>query len=188
MNKKQLFASLVGVLVSVSAFAETGAFAFKNTSAPKTKVLGVDGLGIGGANYLIGVLVKDPSTGNFTDVGLLKNGAAYVPAVPLTGANAGLFTGGVITVPFLNSGGTATVKVVAWDVTTGASYNAATTRGTSVAFDIVGLGSGAGSGGNVLPPDMSLVFPGLQLQVIPEPSTYALAALGHGGLLLFRCK
>jgi len=35
---------------------------------------------------------------------------------------------------------------------------------------------------------LATTMPSFKLTVIPEPSTYALAALGLGGLLLFRRK
>jgi hypothetical protein len=190
MNKTQLFACVAGALVGVSALAQ-GTFAFGNTSGAKNKInLSADlgGAPIAGANYLVDVLVKNPTTGEFTNSGLLRVTAQgevpTVPVVALTGNNVGLFTGGTVKVPFVAGGSTATVKVLAWDKTTGATYDAATIRG-ELTFDIASLG-GVGS-----PPTLpaALGLPaGLTLAVIPEPSTYALAALGLGGLLLFRRK
>jgi len=143
MNKTQLFACVAGALVGASAFAQ-GTFAFSNaTLTGKPKILGVDGLGIAGANYLIDVLVKDPTTGNFSNAGLLKvltsGEVAAAPVSPLTGGNAGLFAGGTIKVPFVAPDASATIKVIAWDKTTGATYDAATTKG-SITFDIAKLG------------------------------------------------
>ncbi len=187
MNKTQLFACVAGVLASASVFAQ-GTFAFSNASLPgKPKILGLDGLGIGGANYLVDVLVKNPTTGEFTNAGLLKVTASgsnpTVAFAPLTGNNVGLFSGGTVQVPFIAPGAVATIKVLAWDKTTGATYDLATTRG-ALTFDIAALG-GVGS-----PPGLPATmanFTSFTLTV-PEPSTYALAALGLGGLLLFRRK
>lgn len=190
MNKTQLFACVAGVLVGASAFAQ-GTFAFSNaTLAGKPKILGVDGLGIAGANYLVDVLVKDAS-GNFTNPGLLKvlttGDVVAAPVSPLTGGNAGLFAGGTIKIPTIAPDASATIKVIAWDKTTGATFDTATTKG-SITFDIAKLG-GAGSP-PTLPAAMAnfASFSLTAAPVIPEPSTYALAALGLGGLLLFRRK
>jgi hypothetical protein len=191
MNKTQLFACVAGVLVGASAFAQ-GTFAFSNaTLAGKPKILGTDGLGIAGANYLVDVLVKDPVSGNFTNPGLIKvlasGDVVAAPVSPLTGANAGLFAGGTIKIPTIAPDASATIKVIAWDKTTGATYDAATTKG-SITFDIAKLG---GSGSPPSLPAAMANFASFSLTaapVIPEPSTYALAALGLGGLLLFRRK
>ncbi|MFM7213686.1 MAG: PEP-CTERM sorting domain-containing protein, partial [Verrucomicrobiota bacterium] len=79
-------------------------------------------------------------------------------------------------------GGTANLVVRAWDVTTGATFAAATTKG-SVNVVVTGLGGGT------TPPATfgnNSDFKGLKLEasVIPEPSTVALAALGVAGLFV----
>jgi hypothetical protein len=188
MNKTQLFACVAGVLVGASAFAQ-GTFAFSTTAKALqgAKILDPNGVAITGANYLIDVLVKQ-SDGTFSQAGLLKvttgGNVALAPVNALAGAGAGLFSGGAILVGNIAPGAPATVKVIAWDVSKGATYDASTIRGSQT-FDIAALG---GTGVPASLPVAMSNFTGFSLQTIPEPSTYALAALGLGGLLLFRRK
>lgn len=181
MNKIQLLVGAAGLLASASLFAQ-GQFNFNNLSGARPKIFGVDGTTpIAGANFLVDILVKNPSTGNYE--GIQKSGAAFTGVAPLTGGNAGLFSGGVLTIPFVAPGGTADVRVRAWDVTSGSSFSSALISG-SVDFSIASLGGGTPPA----PPASMANFASFKLAVIPEPSTYALAALGLGGLLLFRRK
>lgn len=181
MNKIQLLVGAAGLLASASLFAQ-GQFNFNNLSGTRPKVFGVDGTTpLAGANYLVDILVKNPTTGNYE--GIQKSGVAFTGVAPLTGSNAGLFSGGVLTIPFVAPGATADVRVRAWDITSGATYDAATIRG-SVEFSIASLGGGTPPA----PPASMANFASFNIAVIPEPSTYALAALGLGGLLLFRRK
>ncbi len=191
MNKASLLAGVVSVLAGRPSFAQ-GTFAFSNATLPgKPRILGCDGLGIAGANYLIDVLVKNPLTGEFTNAGLLKvttqGENPTVPISPLSGFNAGLFAGATVKVPFVAPGAYATIKVIVWDKNTGATYDTAILRG-NLTFDIAKLG-GSGS-----PPSLPAAMAGFTsfiafgLACDPEPSTGALAVLGMGLLLVFRRK
>lgn len=101
-----------------------------------------------------------------------------------TGGGVGFFTGGVqvTTVP---AGGTATAVVQAWDADQGdGTYEGSLFRGDSDPWEL----TVAGDPSNVTVPPQGLVgmpMSGVSLQVIPEPSTIALAVLG-GVALLFR--
>lgn len=132
---------------------------------------------IAGPNYLIDLLVKNPASGNYE--GVLKNGAPFTGVSPLTGANAGLFSGGVLVVPFVAPDAKADVMIRIWDVTSGPTFSTALYK-TWNTFSIDKLG-GAGS-----PPTLPAIMANLTSAFVmcPEPSTYALGGLGLGLVLL----
>ncbi len=81
-------------------------------------------------------------------------------------------------VPGTPAGGSADIIVRAWDSTTGATWDNALSRAE-------GLITVTGLGGGPTPPAtfaQNSNFVGLQLELVPEPSTIALAALGVAGL------
>jgi len=180
MNKTHLFAGLVSVFAAASVLAQ-GELDFSNIKTPgRPKIFDKDGTtAIAGPNFLVDILVKNPASGNYE--GVTKNGVAYTGSAPLTGANAGLFAGGVLAVPFLAPGAKADVIVRAWDVTSGATYASALYK-NEIAFSITALGGGSP------PVTPAAIVNFTSFALVPEPSTYALAALGLGGLLLFRRK
>jgi len=176
MNKAQLFAGVVGVFAAASVMAQ-GTIDFSNIKTPgRPKIFDKDGTtAIAGANFLVDILVKNPTSGNFESV--TKNGAAYTGSAPLTGANAGLFSGGNLVVPFVAPGAAADVKVRAWDVTSGASYASALYK-NEITFSIpVVPGSTvagfAGLGGAGSPPSLPTIMANFtSFALVPEPSTY----------------
>jgi len=93
-----------------------------------------------------------------------------------------------VQVPGAAPGSTAQLVVRAWETAAG-NYAASTHRGESPVFTSKPLG---GTNPNPPPPsfftpDMA-PFAGFEMEVIPEPSTIALGALGIGALLLRRRK
>jgi hypothetical protein len=98
-----------------------------------------------------------------------------------TGTGAGYFLGGTRT---LNENGvqvapgaSATIQVRAWAVSSGATWEAATTRGESPLLTIA-------TGGTGTPPGPPALLTGLVgFTIVPEPSTIALGILGGLGTL-----
>lgn len=86
----------------------------------------------------------------------------------------GLFFLGVTEIPGIAAGGSGSIILRAWDSSTGSSYQDALVRNQTI-VTLTGLGGGA-----TPPPALGVAgnFTGLSLEVIPEPSTVALAALG----------
>jgi len=174
MNKTAVLTGIATVAVALSAAAQ-GTINFSSASVTGRPRITKDGVNTG-ANITVELLVANPGNGGAfesvkTTAGLTGNAALE-----------GLFSGGTVTVPFVAAGAAASVVVRAWDTTTGATFDAATVNG-STSFDIAALG-GAGT-----PPSTPAIMSNYAgIALVPEPSTYALAALGLGGLLFLRRK
>jgi hypothetical protein len=178
---KKTILTVLGVAASFAAFGQ-GTVNVNNIKGSTIYfVLNPDGTQAKGANYSVEVLVGNTLIGS--KMTIKANGS-----FALTGAQ---------TVPGVAPGTPATLTARAWDNTTGATYDAATTKGTTT-FKTAALG-GDTDGDPSTPPATSpgMVsgladgFQGIQMQgapVIPEPSTIALGAIGAAALLLRRRK
>ncbi len=181
---KKLIAIAAVVVATIAAqaqgtinFANRGAFAANGVDA---KVLGVSGAPLDGAGFMAQLYVGASASSL----------AAVGSPVPFrTGAAAGFVSASTVTTG-LAGGSAASVAMRAWDASTGASYDAATVRGSSAVLSIV-----LGGGGNppAVPADLAGLA-GFSLAgagpgpAVPEPSTVALGLLGAGALFLRRRK
>jgi len=105
----------------------------------------------------------------------------------LTGANAGYFAGGVVSVPGVAGGSPAQFQVRAWDTTVGATYAAVLAAGRGYGSSTIFQTATGGAGS---PPSSPTALVGLTSfsLVVPEPSTIALGIIGGLALLLRRRK
>ncbi len=181
MNKS-LIASFA-MVAALAASAADGTLLFSNAPLDgKPRIFAADGTtGLSGnGTYLVDLVVKGATS--------LTDSATGLELAPLkffkSAANAGLFSGTTVTAVGIVAGGDtkADVTVRAWDSSTGATYALATVK-NSFTFTQVGFG---GSGTPAATPFNLSGFKSFALT--PEPSTYALAALGLGGLLFLRRK
>jgi hypothetical protein len=117
-------------------------------------------------------------SGGGTPVGL--------PTTFLPGAGAGYFSGGVRTIDFVQPGQFAVVQVKAWNLASGATYEAASDGGASALVQIQTGGLNGAPPANLigLQPFCFVTIGGTLC--IPEPSTWLLFSLG--GLALFCCR
>lgn len=170
MNK--LLLTTLGLVAALSAAYAQGTFSASNAFIPEGQtqrafVLGLDENPIAKANGR--VVIINQANGEILSPGGAE-GAAF-------GAD-GLFFVNDLAVPGVANGGTVNIWVQAWDSTTGSTWDTALVRG--VADVTVGpLGGGPTPAATFR--DNSN-FTGIQLELIPEPSTIALAALGVVGL------
>lgn len=117
---------------------------------------------------------------------------ALTPLVPTTGFRTGAGAGFTVTVgtgipvPGVPEGGTATIQMRVWENAGGTITSYADALSAGVMYGESNLIDVAGLGGILTTPP-SLV--GLQsFNLVPEPTTYALLALGAGALLFRRRK
>jgi hypothetical protein len=188
---KRLFLTAVLGVVCVSSFAQ-GTLNFANGgSGLVARVYGTDGTtGLAGSAW---------SADLYWAAGTVANSALLNPLnLPATfstvAAQAGLFFGGPRTIPGAAGGSVITAQIRVWDTASGSSYAAAvanpspnTLVGESIMFQ-VRLADPHPIGA---PPEIPTTMTALNghpfgLDIIPEPSTPALAGLGLAGMLLLR--
>lgn len=152
----------------------------------------------GGGGGLVQALTRDGTAGNALATGaayaamlycgpasalpseLSTNGVSGAPAPFNVGGQAGYFTGGARIITGFAPGATVTLQIRAWATASGNSWEAASIKGESVAFQFV-----LGSGPPATPPNLTPLH-GTAITLVPEPSSIALGLLGLGALALIR--
>jgi len=177
MNKAILAA--VAVVATAASVCAQGTLSLNSATGAKPRIT-VNGVNAAPAdNIFVQVLVPGATSLTGTDTF----------ALTLTGANQGLFSKGTLIVNGKPGGSAVDVVIRAWDKDSGDTYDTATVKSTTTLAGFV-LGGVVDANGIAGLPN-SIVggangFSGLNL--VPEPSTYALAALGLGGILFLRRK
>jgi len=180
---KKLIAMVGLVAVGLSAYGQ-GTVLFQNV-----------GPGLNApVNLQAGGMV--PAGDSFTAELLVGTTAsALTPVTGTTGfAQAGYFLGGTKTLDGFAPGSQPFFQVRVWENMGGtvASYAAATTAGvqygSSLTFQLGGSGSTASLGGGSPPLPAPALIGMTGFSLVPEPSTYALLALGAAALFLRRRK
>jgi hypothetical protein len=97
----------------------------------------------------------------------------------------GLVNGGTVTVPGVAPGNPAKFQIRVWDLSTGATYDAAAIRGASPVITSAALG-GIDTAGNIVSTPATTGWTSFNIYAVPEPSTFVLAGLGAASLLIFR--
>ena len=132
-------------------------------------------------NTYMGQLYAGPDAGSLAAVG-----------DPVSFISGGIISGGTVNIPTVTpAGGAAAVQLRAWASASGATWEEATANpvGELGSSDIISLAATGNSAGS--PPSVPVDLVGLNafdLQVVPEPGTWALLALGLGALALRRRK
>jgi hypothetical protein len=105
-----------------------------------------------------------------------------------TGAATGVISGGTVSIPGIPAGGAADIQLRAWAASAGADWDTAMNApGAELGQSNVISLAATGDGGVVTPAFLSGLT-ATQMAIVPEPSTWALMALGLGALALRRRK
>lgn len=174
---KKLVIILGVALVSVATYAQ-GTVTFANAGAGFTRpVVDVNGTPLAGSTF-VAQLYAGATSGSLVPVG------ATTPFLV-----NGFFNGGVRTVTDVAPGASAFFQVAAWEAAAGSDWQEAYNSGgqATISAEFSNLTGGVGT--PPTPPGALSNMPaGMQLEVIPEPSTFALLALGAAAMLLRRRK
>jgi hypothetical protein len=174
--KKTLVTMLAAVALTATSFGQ-GTINFLNTASTLVTIDGVAATSGQGAK--VELLWAPLGT---TDLGLfqlVEPSTSVSVGVPL----AGRFSGGVRTVPGIAAGGIVNIIVRGY---VGVDFAAANVRGTT---PILQIDTGDPTSAPAGTPTLVTApggFTGLNLTVVPEPSSMALAGLGAAALVLFR--
>ncbi|MCC6235361.1 MAG: PEP-CTERM sorting domain-containing protein [Verrucomicrobiales bacterium] len=172
---KYLTIALTALLAAASAYAQgTVNFATRITGSVDARV------------------TFDGAPAGSTIWGQLYSGTAAlgnpVPFRDSPAAAQGYITsGGTVEVPGVASGGTASIKLVAWHSSLGATYAEAVAKGMNGTAESAAISVTVGGG--TLPPGNLVGLAGFNVSsIVPEPSIAALGILGAGLLVLRRKK
>jgi microcompartment protein CcmK/EutM len=173
------------LIVLTSIVALTGAVLGQGTVNFQTIGGGVNAqvltaAGVGAESDYFGQLFAGPSADSLAPMG-----------APRAFTQQGYFGPQSVTIDNISAGGAAFVQLRAWAAANGSTWDAATSQavyeaGVSPTLALSGTGNPTAS-----PPTTPVNLVGLQgfqMEVIPEPSTWALLALGLGALALRRRK
>ncbi|KAB2668747.1 MAG: hypothetical protein DVB31_06395 [Verrucomicrobia bacterium] len=136
-----------GIVMAIVARAQ-GTFTASNAAGPRTHfVTDCDGKPLSGTNFVVGLLVKNPASGQF-EGGLQRLGsddsvAPFSPEPMRTGKLAGIFSFGMLRVPFVPAGKDAQVLIRVWDASGGKDFAGSALRGeTNLTVRLGGASSG----------------------------------------------
>jgi hypothetical protein len=170
MNK--ILLTIAGLAAAVTGLAQ-GTVNLNNNFTPSGATSKAFILGASGASLLGGTVEILDSTG-----ALIKSGAVGAQA-----NTAGLFFLGITAIPGAVNTGTTTITIRAWDNASGSSWDSATLKNSQLVTLDPNKAVPPGFGGGTTPaPGLAAVGNFTGFTLVPEPSTYALAALGILGL------
>lgn len=183
---KRIIALLAGVtVVGVMSGMAQGTLNFINTAAQRVKT--PEGVNVAQSLGYTVELLWGADAGSINNVG----GTTGFSSI------AGIFNGGVLTLPGTSTGQAPWITIRIWDSKGGTvtSWDAAHASVTPIAVGSVTWQLGSGLGGPNPPspdnPPSALTgfgAPTMSYFVVPEPATYALFALGAAALMLRRRK
>lgn len=192
---KTLIATLILTATAASALAQ-GTINIDSAAGAQTKfVVGPDGTTrLAGDGYWVQLFWA-----NGADASESALGAAGNPVNPRTGGAAGVLPAGTIRIEEVTPpGGMVTLQFRGWSAVLGSTETAAFQAWQSQAPDSSRVYGRSGlfnfDMGNPIaepqpeaPARLGAAFPGLELEIVPEPSTVALGLIGGlGALVLFR--